>query len=981
MIDTSSRSPRDPAAIARELASLSDARLELRLAEGFEAEPGALLGALRQEASRHYHTDAAAARRIAERALAVARALRDPLALGWAQRTMAEALLFSGRIAQADAAYVAADRAWLEARADALRGQLLAARTTVLGLLGRMEEVTPTASEAAALLEAAGDRVYLAKLAMNLGSIHFQRDQHAEALAAYERAHDLFRALRVRDETVVGLDVNRAVALTQLDRADEALALFARLERDCAHRGFELLLAQVRMNAGYVHALRGDFDLALQQLGQATAYFRSTDHPAFMGSCLVNRAEIYQQLNLHGEALELCAEAAGLFQTAGLPYDRGLALAQTALTFLAMGNSAPALEPAREASALFRREHNPARVALMTYLGAEALARQGHKARARRRALRAYEAFGQLGLVRWEAAAGALLLRLGDRESPARRRALLRDLMNKVPGRLYPLQALALHELLGEVEEQAGSPQRAARSYAQAVLGLESLRARVPTEDSKIAFLRDKAHLYDRLLRIELARPRPRPARLFDWMERARAQSLWDRLREPVHGSARAARLGTAEAERRRLSWLHARISRLELGTTEERTRARDLRGKLLRAEQEFERSLRRREEARMRAPAGAIARRGTALIDAGAAGLEAVARTLPRGWGFLSYHVGSDFALAAGATAAGPFWCRLAPDLSGQLARLAGRLDFQWSAAALASVRHAQAVREALPSASPANAPITSRGSAPDALLRTATDEILEQLYNLLWRPLEAQGLADGLGWIISPHGALHRIPLHALRGPRGYLAEHTPIKLVPSARIRHEVVCRRRPRPRRAYLAALPTPELPAVAREVERVRMQLPGWEVRVDLAPTRAALEQETAEAGIVHIAAHGELRTDNPAFSSIHLADGPLFVHDLATLRLPGSIVVLTACSSGRGAAPAGDEWIGLARGFLQAGAAQVVASLWPIEDEATTELIEGFYTGVAGNLAPEEALRRAMIALRVSRPHPWHWAAFAVLGG
>ncbi len=980
MVRSEPNAPRDPAEIARELASLEDAQFALRLNEDLGAPPAELLAALRQEASLHYHADAARARRIAERSAAIAGKLADPLAIGWAQRTMAEALLFSGRLSQAEAAYRAAQSAWREAGASALRGQLLAAHTTVLALLGRMDEVESTAREAEALLAEAGDRVYLAKLAMNVGSIHFQRDRYSDALAAYEKARDLFRELRVRDESVVGLEVNRAVALTQLDRAADALELFDRLARDCRRRGFDLLLAQVRMNSGYVHALRGDFDEALEHLGAATAYFKNTDHPAFLGSCLINRAEVYQQLNLHGEALEMCAAAAGLFEAAGLAYDRALALGQSAVSHLAAGRPEAALEPVRAATSLFRRERNPARVALMTYIGAEALARTGRRAAARRRARAAFEVFRDLGLVRWEAAAGSLVLRLGEREDPARRRRFVQDLLRKVPGRVYPLQALGLLEQLGELEERSGQPRRAAQAYARAVRRLESLRLRVPTEDSKIAFLSDKTHLFDRLLRLELARTRPRPPRLFDWMERARAQSLWDRLREPARWSARGGKgRAASDAQRREISWLHARVSRLELGTAEERARARALRGDLLRAERAYERSLRAEREARGgRSAASALA----PVTDLGA-----LHRALARGWGFLSYHLGPDFALAAGVSQAGPFWCPLAPDLARHLEQLSRRLDFQWSAAALASARRALAAREAVPaparpSSGVAGADGRSGGEAgADALLRAATDEILGRLHGLLWQPLLERGLSEDLGWVISPHGALHRIPLHALRGPRGYLAEHTPIRLAPSGRVWREIAGRRGPRPRRAYLAALPAPELPAVAREVERVRERLEAWDTLVDLSPTRATLAREAARAGIVHIAAHGELRTDNPAFSCLHLADGPLFVHDLASLRLSGAVVVLTACSSGRGAAPAGDEWIGLARGFLQAGASQVVASLWPIEDQATGDLMDSFYAGLAAELAPEEALRQAMLALRATRPHPWHWAAFAVLGG
>jgi CHAT domain-containing protein len=238
-----------------------------------------------------------------------------------------------------------------------------------------------------------------------------------------------------------------------------------------------------------------------------------------------------------------------------------------------------------------------------------------------------------------------------------------------------------------------------------------------------------------------------------------------------------------------------------------------------------------------------------------------------------------------------------------------------------------------------------------------------------------------------------MHRLPFPALLGTDGPLTDKTSVRVVPSARIwlelqkrllrtsrrtSHRAAHRAAPR---AYVAGVPSAELPAVEREVVLVGRHLSGWEVVTDLTPTRETLRREGARAGLIHLAAHGSLRKDNPAFSSIQLADGPLFVHDLAGFRLSGTTVVLTACSSGRGAAPSGDEWIGLARGFLQAGASAVVASLWPIEDEATLELMDLFYRGVVAGQDVAEALRRAMVALRGTRPHPWHWASFAVLGG
>jgi hypothetical protein len=548
---------------------------------------------------------------------------------------------------------------------------------------------------------------------------------------------------------------------------------------------------------------------------------------------------------------------------------------------------------------------------------------------------------------------------------------------------------------------------------------LESMRIRVPTEDSKVAFLRDKTHLYDSLLALELVRPAPAVKRLLGWMERSRAQSLWDRMRDPSRWSGGTD--GVADEERRRLSWLHARVSRLELGTPEERERAVSLRRVLIHAERDWVRSLRAREETGAVPGRGAdrkagprdrasVTRSGDAAPDPAT-----IRQALPEGHGFLSYHLAPRITVAAWVTHDGEGWLRLGDDLSPKLTVLADRLDFQWSAAAMAGARRAMTMVP--PLIAPAVAPVvvnpvelavapgiasriapaagTSGGGRTDPLLllRSSAESILSEMHALVWRPLVDAGLREDLRWIVSPHGAVHRLPFPALLGTDGPLVEKTSVRVVPSARIWLELQKRqlrssrrssRRSSPRsarRAYVAGVPSAELPAVEREVALVGKHLSGWDVVTDLAPTRETLRREGARAGLIHLAAHGSLRRDNPAFSSIQLADGPLFVHDLGGFRLSGSTVVLTACSSGRGAAPSGDEWIGLARGFLKAGASAVVASLWPIEDEATLELADLFYRGVVAGHDVAEALRRAMVELRGTRLHPWHWASLAVLGG
>jgi CHAT domain-containing protein len=72
--------------------------------------------------------------------------------------------------------------------------------------------------------------------------------------------------------------------------------------------------------------------------------------------------------------------------------------------------------------------------------------------------------------------------------------------------------------------------------------------------------------------------------------------------------------------------------------------------------------------------------------------------------------------------------------------------------------------------------------------------------------------------------------------------------------------------------------------------------------------------------------------------------------------------------------------VGLARGFLHAGASSIVVSLWPVHDSTTADLMGGFYRALGAGQSPPAALRAAMLDIRATRPHPYHWAPFVVMG-
>jgi CHAT domain-containing protein/tetratricopeptide (TPR) repeat protein len=144
--------------------------------------------------------------------------------------------------------------------------------------------------------------------------------------------------------------------------------------------------------------------------------------------------------------------------------------------------------------------------------------------------------------------------------------------------------------------------------------------------------------------------------------------------------------------------------------------------------------------------------------------------------------------------------------------------------------------------------------------------------------------------------------------------------------------------------------------------------------------------------IVHFATHGVLDTQHPALSGLVLSqvdahgktrDGYLRLHDIYGLRLNADLVVLSGCETALGKTLRGEGIVGLTRGFFHAGASQVLASLWPVRDRATAELMHRFYHAMfRQGLGPSAALRQAQISLSKERAwrDPYFWAAFTLQG-
>ncbi len=273
----------------------------------------------------------------------------------------------------------------------------------------------------------------------------------------------------------------------------------------------------------------------------------------------------------------------------------------------------------------------------------------------------------------------------------------------------------------------------------------------------------------------------------------------------------------------------------------------------------------------------------------------------------------------------------------------------------------------------------------------RRQTKELAEVMYKRLLRPMQSS--IAGRDLLIVPHGSLHYVPFAALHDGERYLVQGRALRYLPSAMLlglmpeaRAMSASGKDPINRLLILgnpdlgqAAL---DLPAAQIEAQDLQaMFSKNSELFVRRAATETLVKERAYDFSHIHVASHGEFSADTPLQSRLKLAtddknDGMLSVSEIYGLRLNANLVMLSACETGLGSISSGDDVVGLTRGFLYAGAQNVVGSLWEVDDDATAELSRLMYAAMKRGLPVAKALAEAQEQLMRKKPHPYFWAAF-----
>ena len=726
--------------------------------------------------------------------------------------------------------------------------------------------------------------VQRALIHIRVGRFEEALDDSRRALPMLRRAGDRLNEARLLSNRGVLHAYRGELSLAETD-LNKALHLYRML------RG-EIAAAQVLHNLGYVSALKGDVPAALRRYDQAARPFaaRGLGAPALS----IDRAELLLSTRLLPEARLQIEIGVASLEVDGSSLDLAEARLLLSQIALAEGDLVVAGWAARAARRQFVRQGRSRWAALARFVEAQSRwaagapqARVPAEAGALAELLREQEWL--LPSLECRLMGARAALRAGDADRAGALVAGIDGCTRSGPAaqRLRAWYGEALGRLAAGNPSGALSALRSGLKVAEdhrATFGATELRVRTATTVSELADLG-----------LDLAFESRRAVKVLRWSERWRA------------GALRAPRATPPTDER--LAWMLATlrdtVARLERASLE----GNDV-GPLVAQQRRIETAIRQRSR--------------------GAAGDFAKAPGFPNpvelreaiGERALVEYVEHDGRLHAVTGTRKRFSLRCL----GNAAELAAeRSMLQFALRRLALRRSSQPSLE-----------------AAAALLERSCNRLADLLIEPLARDL------DGRDLIVVPTGELHALAWALLPSLRG-----RAMTVSPSVSLWYSRQCEDLGEPRLDATGAgevvlVAGPRVPHAAEEISRIRSAFyPRARTLQGLAATSRAVARAFERRRLAHVAAHGTFRADNPQFSSLELADGPLTVYDLERIGRPPEWMVLSACDAGRSEVHPGDELMGTSAALLSLGTRAIVSSAAPVPDDGVIPIMVALHTEIA----------------------------------
>jgi CHAT domain-containing protein/tetratricopeptide (TPR) repeat protein len=849
----------------------------------------------------------------------------------------------------------------LELRAVFGKGQFHA-------MLGELQAALPFFDAALDLSRKAGDARAEAHTLDDTALVYANLERYNDAIERYNQALELQAKVGQPWETALTLG-NLADAETALGRIDIALEDLRRQEQIRMDLNDEFGLAETRMGMADIDLITGEQERAIEELINTLPHW-----PKFRDKEDGKESEIaaYRKLGVAYTAL-------GNYDSAAVNLQKAMKLAQAlgnkriiAETWVVEAELAPlrgdparALEIAEQALAASRAAEYQRGEALALIQIAKRLIAEGRARPAVAASEQALEIATKLGQPYDEAnarlALGIAKAALHETGAARQEYATALTIERRLGDRFGEVQTLVES---AKLEDKIGQPTQALARLEEALVVIDETRSSLAAPELRASYLASQREAYELSARILVRLSAKHPEenyglRAFDISERAHARTLLDALGENRGKTGR-------DADGEWTPRLKAVEASLHVLASADDSPHRDARiADLLAARNQLELQSNVQRAAAGSAAPLSLARIREQLLSGDSILLEYLVGTQQSHLWVVNRRAFRHYALPDGA------------DLGAHVRRVYDAV----TAGNHLPLTHSLAEREAKLAESDS---LTSREAADLARI-------------LL--PMSAAELGTSTILIVGD-GPIQMVPFNLLLGNAHAIA------MEPSASVLAQI--REMPAPEasgRILVVADPvyresdprfkslTP-LPMSRVEAEMIGKLAPGRVTTLaNVHATPASFQHlATDRFSVIHIAAHALLDDRHPDLSGLVFSaidadgrhqDGLLPLFDIYKLRLQSGLVVLSACETYIGKDLRGEGFLGLARGFLYAGASQVLASLWKVDDRATAVFMEHFYDALLrDHLSAPSALQRAQneMAHDPAWRSPRYWAGFVLEG-
>ncbi len=870
--------------------------------------------------------------------------------------------------------------------------------------LGRVEEALQVATHARDVFLRLGEYFWACIIDHNIAFIYEQVGRYQDAHNLYETMLAIYPTLGDQSD----MSINRAVAMAKVNHAinlaclgnfeqsyrfqQEAQASFIALEETRMIINSEINLADLDYTQGYYGSALRRYYLALDSIIQ-----NNVEEPLLLAELKLWMASCLVKLNRAREACPLADEAVETYRKAGVSLNTGIALRKYAIILLASSRPKEALASLDEAWMLFNRGGFEHHAAVTKIQQAELLLEIESVADAYEQAHLIREYFEAQGLVARTVRANLVMAsaliekaqQVEVHQEKKEQAILLQEakLLCKqvaLEARQYNLQEgfYKSRYLLGRIFALQGRPTEAAKHYGAAIVQIERILDDL-IYDLSPSFLHTTWAVYEDM--IALCLQQSQVERAFGYLEQARSMALRQYLNKssafqgnrgeqedatpPSVLQVNSATTLRMQQELKDWQERYQDYSVLLAGIDASVSPAVDrevIQSELKRCEAKiselFERLHLGQSNARHTAHSKKSEKRKAKSVDIAQLRQQLLPDQL-----LLAYFLYKGKLVIFAATTE-HLITHENPDGVAQLERLLPLLH-----------AHLQ----------PGGWPDLQQ--PPQQVIR----RLLNKLYDLLVAPVAALLPSSPGHLTIVPYGPLHKLPFHALYDGSHFLIEDYQVNYLPASSILTHFGTRRdkqNGRPTDTKMPAKPplvfgysgNGHLQRVLDEAKTIVTLLNGQSY-LEGEATIAHLIEQAPGSPIIHLATHGKSRLDAPNFSYVRLADGQLNAIDAFSMNLEGcELVTLSGCETGLALSGGGDEQLGLGRAFLAAGAGSLVMSLWPVEDNATNELMQLLYQQLLKGESKVQALRAAQCSLLQHTSsmytHPYFWAAFRLVG-